>query len=368
MLSQSVQVVFAICLIIIFLIIGLSVYNYEYLKTFNLPTITESSRKKVIIFDGIKDSSISNNEKYLTIKDPSSDKPPPSFRDINPTKDTKGGIEFTYSFWLYIKGDRPKLLDGARYKPDEGLTADNINNQTILFVKGSKELSTYKNICGEDKRDYMVKCPLVKLERNNSQLTVEFNTVPSKSDGTEYIEGIKENSKNKCNDHTNVWKKSNAHKITLGNINRAEFEEKWILVSIILKDTSPSEHLPLRNKARCVIYINNFLELDTYIDGSLEHMKNNLTTVNINKGPLHIFPVAEVATNKKSYIPSTGSHKHLMMANLIYYNYSLEQSEITNIFNSGPPSYIAPSVGSNENLDLALLKADKSNEKKTTSP
>lgn len=363
MVTQSLQVVFAICLVIIFLIIGISIYNYEYLKTFNMYTIKEPLRKKIPIFDGVKDMNLSNNEKYVTVKNPSSDRPAPNFRDINSSKDQTGGIEFTYTFWLYVQSSDSSTIDPREYKPDEGFKEDSINQHTILFVKGSDKLSTYRNLCNEDKVDYMVKCPLVKLERNKTQLTVEFNTLPSKTNGSEYIEGIKEQSKNQCSNLTSDWKTSNAHKITLGNIDRAEFLSKWILVSIVLKDTSPTEHLPTRNKARCMIYINNFLELDTYVDGSLERMKNNFTTVNINKGPLHIFPTA-LAGTVNSHVPS--NPKEIMMGDLTYYNYSIDQSEVNTLFENGPPTYVAPPVGAGENISFG--KSERSNEKKTTSP
>lgn len=368
MLSQSVQVVFAICLIIIFLIIGISIYNYEYLKTFNIPVIKEPARKKVPIFEGIKDASISNQEKYVTVRDFSSDKPLIGFRDINSSKEQRGGIEFTYTFWLYVAEDTDRTssaISAVQYKPDEGLTKANIAQQTILFVKGSDKLSTYNNLCNETKLDYMVKCPLVKLERNNSQLTVEFNTVPSKADGSEYIEGIKEKSKNQCNDYTSNWKESNAHKITLGNIDRPELTNRWILVSIILKDTSPKDYLPVRNKARCMIYINNFLELDTYVDGTLQHMKNNLTTLNINKGPLHVFPLGKIS-NVTTH-QNTNQQK-LMMGDLTHYNYSLESDEIVSIFDKGPPNYVAPAIAKTEIVDFSIDIANRANFRQTTSP
>lgn len=366
MASQSVQVLFAIVLIIVFMVVGTAVYNYEYLKSFRLPASTDP-RKKIPIFEGIKDIATTNNEAYATTKD--LDKkvaPPPNYRDINSSKNQEGGIEFTYTFWLYVK-EQPSLgITTVQQHPDEGMTESNIANQTILFVKGTNKLSTYKNICGKPKLDYMVKCPLVKLERNASQLTVEFNTLPSRTDGSEYIEAIKQNSKDQCSDITSDWKTANAHKITLGNINRSDFVNKWILVSVILKDTSPSDPLPIRNKARCMIYINDFLELSTYVDGSLEPSRDNLSTIKTNNGRLHVYPKAEIDINAGSFIPQ--DTKEIMMGDLTFYNYSIDQATVNSIFTKGPPKYTALSVGAGEDYSNNLQVATGSKTKRTTSP
>lgn len=363
MASQIVQVLFAIILVIVFMIVGTVVYNYE---SFKLPVST-NPRKKIPIFEGIKDIATSNNEVYTTTRDLNKNiPPPPSYRDINSSKNQEGGIEFTYTFWLYVKEQPAPSVSTVEQIPDEGFTETNIANQTILFVKGTNRLSSYKNICGAQKLDYMVKCPLVKLERNASQLTVEFNTLPSKTDGSEYVEAIKQNTKNQCNDITSDWKKANAHKITLGNINRSDFVNKWILVSIILKDTSPSDPLPLRNKARCMIYINNFLELSTYVDGNLEPSRDNLSTIRTNNGKLHIYPKAEIDVELGSHIPD--NTKEIMMGDLIFYNYSIDQDTVNSVFTKGPPKYTAPSVGAGQDYGSDLQVAVGSKSKRTTSP
>lgn len=366
MANQLIQVLFAISLIAILMAVGFSVYNYEYIKSFKLPSRIQP-RRKVPIFEGIKDISLVNNESYITTRDPDpSIVPPPSYRDINYSKNQAGGVEISYVFWLFVKGMDELLPSNTIQLPDEGFTESNINHQTILFTKGTGRLSTYNNLCGKQKVDYMVKCPLVKLERNASQLTVEFNTLSSRVDGTEYVEAIKQKSKNQCNDITSDWKKANSHKITLGKINRPEFVNKWILVSIVLKDTTPSDPLPMRNKARCVIYINNFMELSTYVDGSLEPSRDNLSTIKTNKGRLHVYPKAELDMDFSSYIPS--SQKSIMMGDLTFYNYAIDQSIVNSVFTRGPPKYTAPSIAVGEDYSDVLEVSRESTTRQTTSP
>ena len=365
-MNQFVQILFAICLVILFLVVGLSVYNYEYLKSFKFTTTSKNIiREKVPIFEGIKDMSIVTKEVYTTT-DNGSDVPQPSFRNVNSSHNQKGGIEFTYTFWLFMTQRTPSTTPPTTVTPDAGFTADNVDSQTILFVKGSDALSTFKNVCGSDKLDYMVKCPLVKLEERGSQLTVEFNTLASKTDGSEYIEAIKQGSRDVCKTPTTQWKTANAHKITLGNINRPEFSGKWILVSIVMTDTSAQDHLPYRNKARCSIYINNYLELDTYVDGSLVPSNDNVSTINVNKGNLYVFPIASLQQNINTY--SHPPAKNIMMGDLTFYNYAIDSATISSLFTSGPPLYTATSIGANQLYNDVATKSDYSTVKQTTSP
>ncbi len=368
-MQSFLQILFAVCLVIILFVVGFAIYNYEFIKSIKLrPDMT--LRETIAVFDGIKDLSLDKNETYTT-----TDKLIPSFRNINNSYNQRGGVEFSYTFWLYIKplAESASILNNTIIKPDEGFTPDNIEKQTVLFVKGSRELSTYSNICGSPKTDIMVKCPLVKLEQYGSQLTVEFNTLSSKPDGTEYIEGIKQGSQNRCTDITNEWKRGNSHKLTLGNINRAEFAEKWVLVSVVLQDTSPTDPLPYRNKSRCRIFINNFLELNTYVDGSIVPDKNTFSTINVNSGNLHVFPVLSIASGsgtstKSTHVPSTTSNRHLMMSNLTYFNYALDQPAIELIYGRGPSKYTAPSIGAKADYSEVSVISARHTKSLTTSP
>lgn len=336
MISGTIQIVFAICLVIILLIIGFATYNYEFMKA-----IQESSnsvlQKSVPIFDGIKDINHTQSETYTV-----SDKRDPSYRDIQPSVNQKGGIEFSYSFWLFNKSAIAPDV-GTTISPDSGYN----NLQTILFVKGSDKLFTYKNTCDKDKLDYKIKCPLVKLENGRTQLTVEFNTIVEKTKGPEYPEAVKQNSTDVCSQTIKEWEKANAHKLTIGNLDNQQFKDKWVLVTVVIKDTVPSDSLPYRNKAHCAIYLNNFMELDTYVDGRIynDDTPKSITTIKPNKGNLYVYP-------DRSNLPS--SDKDLMMANLTYYNYAIDQKKIESIYTSGVPKYTAASVDANASYDNVL--------------
>lgn len=351
MISGAIQIVFGICLVIILFIIGFATYNYEFMRA-----IQESSnsilKKSVPIFEGIKDISNTPSETYTV-----SDKRDPTYRDVQPSVNQKGGIEFSYSFWLFNKSPAEPIYTGG-ILPDIG--HDN-TKETILFVKGSDKLSQYKNICNVDKSDFKIKCPLVKLENGNTHLTVEFNTLFENTTNTMYPEAIKQGYNNRCGDSISNWETANSHKLTIGNLDRDEFKEKWVLVTVVIKDTTPSALLPHRNKAHCAIYLNNFMELDTYVDGIVynDETYKTITTVKPNKGNLYVFPSRET-----SY--TAANAKNLMMASLTYHNYAIDQKTIESIYSAGVPRYTASSVAANATYDDVLTVSDMYNESLTS--
>ena len=338
MISGTIQIVFAICLVILLFIIGFATYNYEFIKA-----IQESSnsvlQKSVPIFVGIKDISNTNSETYTV-----ADKRYPTYRDIQPSANQKGGVEFSYSFWLFNKSAAAPARGNTAIDPDTGY--DN-TKQVVLFVKGSETQFTYNNICGENKTDFKIKCPLVKLENGRSQLTVEFNTLVENTNQEDYPEAVKQKSRDMCDEKSTDWEKANTHKLTIGNLDGEALVNKWVLVTIVIKDTVPSDSLPYRNKAHCAIYLNNFKELDTYVDGRIYNNSTpkNISTVKTNKGSLYVFP------HKGTAAPDTNNPKDLMMANLTYYNYAIDQKTIEGIYTGGVPKYTAPSVAASATFD-----------------
>ena len=351
MISGTIQIVFGICLVIILFIIGFATYNYEFMIA-----IQESSnnllQKIVPIFEGIKDFSNTGPETYTVV-----DKRDPSYRDIQPSVNQRGGIEFSYSFWLFNK-TAEQSTENETVSPDTGYNND---SQIVLFVKGSDKVFKYKNICNKDKDDFKIKCPLVKLENGRTQLTVEFNTLVEETSGTNYPEAVKQNSRDMCHLTTTNWEKANAHKLTVGNLDNEQFINKWVLVTVVIKDTVPSGLLPHRNKAHCAIYLNNFMELDTYVDGRVyssgDDKPKSISTVKPNKGSLYLFPA------KRDNLPAA---KDLMIANLTYYNYAVDQKTIENIYNASVPKYTAASIAGSATYDDVLDISNMYNESLTS--
>lgn len=347
MISGTLQIVFAICLVIILFIIGFATYNYEFMKA-----IQQSSnsvlQKSVPIFDGIKDIKNTETETYTV-----ADKKQASYRDILPSfNQAGGGLEFSYSFWLY--NDVPEdMRRPFNIIPDNGYKS---NDEIVLFLKGSTEQFTYNNLCDIPKTDFKTKCPLVKLEHHRTQLTVEFNTL------SDYPDAIKQGARDVCSDVSTDWVKMNSHKLSIGNLDNPEFNKKWVLVTIVIKDTVPTDSLPYRNKAHCSIYLNNFMELDTYVDGKLKD-KKEISTVKTNKGNLYVFPDIT-----GSAVTNINGEKNLMIANLTYFNHAIDQKTIEGIYSAGVPRYTAASVANNADYSNVLEVSGMYNESLTLTP
>lgn len=351
-MDTYIQILFAICLVIVLFVVGFAVYNYEFLKS--IRSSAGVVKEAVPIFEGIKDLKTTKNEVYNT-----SDTSSSAYRKLGPSYNQPGGTEYSYNFWLYQDngGLYGTISDtGVAKIPDEGYTTGNIAQQTVLFVKGSQKLVSYPNVCGISKNDIMVKQPLVKLEQQGRNLTVELNTIQG-------IDSVKESAPDVCTTQTSNWMVANAHKLTLRNINRLEFDKKWIMVTIVVQDTNPVDPHPYRNKVRVRVYVNNLIELDKYIDGKLT--SGDFSTIKENYGHLYVAPEITLSAQNKVKLPST--EKQLMLADLIYYNYALTDQEIAEFFGKGVPTKIAPVPGQGMDIsDIATAVASQSQNKMLT--
>lgn len=336
------QVIFALAIVIILFVIGFAIYNYEYLNSLKAQGVT---KEKVVIFDGVMDLSNFKDVSYNTV-DPNAT----NYRKIGPSFNQAGGIEFTYNFWMHTDGTLYGRTDPGPIS-DNGLTVENIESQTILFVKGNKISTTYKNICNIDKTDIEIKCPLVKLENNGKNLTVEFNTLSSK-------DAVVENSPDVCSEYSNRWDIKNAHKLTLANINNPTLLDQWNMVTIVLQDTFPQDPLPYRNKVRCRIYLNAYLEFDKYVDGKLpsasDYSLNKASVLRPNQSNLVIAPTVSVSKTERG-ATTTRSVKlpldpnKLRLASMTYFNYAITQEEIDSLIAAGvdqrPPNTAVSTTG-----------------------
>lgn len=339
MLGGFFQVLMALALVIILFVIGFAIYNMETVRA-----IQESgkTRKAVPIFSGVKDLVLSKEEVYDT-RDPAI----PGYVPIEVAVNQSAGAEFTYNFWMYLDSaslftnDLP-VDTGAAQTTDAGIR----NSDIVLFMRGDKTLRTFKRICAKDtttKTDVLVKCPLVKLERNADILVVELNT-------TENPEAIVENARDTCSDTSTNWNRKNSHKIGLRGLrSRTNLQKKWFMVSVVIQDTFPEDPLPVRNKIRCRIYINGRVELDTYLDAAplddSATVRNARTSVVLqNQGAVYVYP--ELLNSSAFHTTNTSDKNKLMLADLTYYNYALTSEELKSMFGAGFNKNAAPTLAS----------------------
>ena len=255
--GSSLQVLAAIAVVIILFIIAYFIFNREAVNAARQSAVLKN---RVDVFKGVKDMAITTGESYNTVNDKAG-----LYIPLKPSVNQQGGIEFTYNFWLYQdQGFQASVPNTANVPTDSGISVHDI----ILLLKGKKDVTTYKNICGIDKKDIFIKSPLIKLENYGDALTVEFNTEKS-------ADAVREGARDTCDTISNDWNDKNSHKISLRGIkSKPAFDKKWFMVTVVMQDTYPNDPLPFRNKIRVRIYINGVLELDQYVDNKYEEEEN----------------------------------------------------------------------------------------------
>jgi hypothetical protein len=339
-LGAILQITIAIMMVILLLVIGFAVFNMETIKV-----VQESNKqkRKVEIFKGIKDLRMlpDAGETYNT-----SDSALTNYKDLTLSVNQKSGAEFTYNFWLRIN-DWSVFADDniSAVTTDAGISEKDF----VLLLRGDSTVYNYKNLCGVSKNDVMVKCPLIKMSQGGDVLSVEFNTVAT-PDATH------EQSRNTCSDLANKWDYMNNHKIAITDFKKKNslYQGKWFMITTIIQDTNPTDPLPIRNKARCRIFINGVMELDRYVDGKLAVNAGNPQILLQNRGNLYVAPSAKwkIGTTSKQSLKLAQTGNPVYMADLSYYNYALMPEEIKSIFAASITQAIAPSAGQESAANL----------------
>ncbi len=332
LVGSSLQVLAAIAVVIILFIIAYYIFNREAV---NAATLEAQLKSRVDVFKGVKDmATIPGGETYNTVNDRSG-----LYMPLKPSVNQEGGIEFTYNFWLYQdQGFQSPSNNNRNIVTDNGLSVNDI----VLLLKGTNKVTEYKNLCGVNKKDIYLKCPLIKLENSGDALTVEFNTEKS-------ADVVHEGARNTCTTQSSDWNDKNSHKVSLRGIrNKATvFDKKWFMVTIVIQDTYPSDPLPFRNKVRVHIYINGVLELDQYVDNAFDQVEVDPSVLKPNDGNLYVMPSISWKTNNNEIVntlrPSTTDTHKVMMADLSYFNYVVNSDDVLYLYKDGFNKFYAAS-------------------------
>lgn len=336
-MSKFIQIVFAICIVVFLYVIGYFVFNREVIDALRE---TKDIKRKIPIFEGIKNLKINKNEIYNT-SDPSH----PTYRKLDLAINQRAGAEFSYNFWIYKESSLTGNVNVGG--TDKSL---NTNNDLILFVKGSKNIFNFKNICNQSISNYLVKCPLVKFEQNLDVLTVEINN-------DENPNSVGEGSANTCNDPSVQFDSKNAHKISIKGFNASNYNKKWFMVTLVVQDTVPLDPLPGRNNIKAQIYINGVLQFDKYLESSLANiLANQSTLIRQNKGNLYLAPEKSAASGSTmgTLLYENGDIQQLFMADLTYYNYALGKDEISALYQGSFNKKVAISISDSQSTRTQL--------------
>ncbi|QIG60172.1 hypothetical protein [Dishui Lake large algae virus 1] len=343
LLRSSLQVLTAVAAVIILFIIGYSIFNREYIKA-----VREWNKlqNRVDIFKGIKDMAIAGGEIYSTTNDKT-----PMYMNLKSSVNQASGIEFTYNFWLYK--DSGFVFPAEAIQTDRGLST----NDVVLLLRGLDKPSTYKNICGNVKTDLLLKCPLIKLENNGDALTVEFNTEKSP-------DVVHEGAKNTCMLGSTEWEVANSYKVAVkGLTSNSNFDKKWFMVTVVIQDTYPVDPEPIRNKVRVRIYINGVLELDQYVDSKLGQTTSDASILKPNNGNLYVMPKISLPSGT-TVMPTNDQLYKIMMADLSYFNYVIDEDMIQKIYKNSFNMYSAVSPAGANTQESAIYAQSYTDGKK----
>lgn len=336
--SSSIQVLAAIAIVVLLFLLAYYMFQREALMALRQ---SRNLHNRTDIFQGVKDMALlPNGESYNTNYDNGG-----LYMDLKPSVNQAGGIEFAYNFWVYQDGgfQTSPGPSTSLVSPDTGLAPEDI----VLLLRGDNKVFSYSNVCGREKRDVYIKCPLIKLENYGDSLTVEFNTIQSP-------DVVREGADDMCQGSTTKdWNKANGHKVSVRGLkSNQNFLNKWFMVTVIIQDTYPEDPKPFGNKVRVRIYINGVLELDQYVDSRKRNGTNtkSASILQPNQGSLHILPKIQDALSKR---PTNTDLRKIMMADMSYFNYVLDPEEITSMYQGGfHKSYATAPKGSDPSNDV----------------
>jgi hypothetical protein len=337
--------------LIILLLMGYVAYNIYLIELKHMFKGNNDIRKEVDILTGIYDYSFTE-AKYNTVN-----KSHQYFIDIAPSINQEGGAEYSYNFWLYV--DQNKIT-----KLKEEGNSDSLENKKdiVLFFKGEKKF--YYNDNGNFNCNYntetgsggsssgkyvnlITKNPLVRINSDGTSLAIDYNNILSPDSYQNNSLYKKCNTLNKVDD----WNEKNKNMLGIYDIT---FNNKWFMVTIVMKEVADNNNILTKNRAICKLYINGMLifesKAETIYRGGESFDNIYSATLKQNKSPFYINPIFdEVETDKKGNIPFFNISKSiygesndkrdigniLKIADLKYYNYAISLDMITTIYRSG---------------------------------
>ena len=327
-MNTLLQIIIGVTVCILVLIFTIYIYNREMIRKIRQEQAAKKPRSYYDYSPGIIDAADAN----VIVKGD----------DMAFSINQQGGAEMTYNFWLY-KEDESSVYGGSNTLISDQLDARGMRsvggvndnktadaglhmNDILLLLKGEKDVKLYQNMCGSMKKDIMVKCPLIKFDRGTDRITVQFNTY----DGTDAVE---ENTPDRvCTDNgTGSWAKKTKFQFSVDGLNDANYNKKWFMVTVVLRDTTTEGIYPLRNKVNCRIYLNGLKMVDKYADGKLSAPLSSYSILRQNRSPLYVFPKMAM-DGRKPYEVST--KEKLKLAGGRYFNYSLDDNDVVALFKS----------------------------------
>jgi hypothetical protein len=377
MLNTIIQIILSFFLIAIMALISYSIYNKEILKGIK---VSNTTKKVVKVFDGIFSfgSDIIEQETY--------NKSHPTYLDINPSINQNGGAEYSYNFWLYFNVHNGTIIKSTSYS---GTSPEIESNKKYkyayinLFYKGEPESLLFKSNSFEcdnidvikllDKK-VLIKNPLVKIRNDASEIIVEYNNI-------NFPETYNSSAKLlTCNDNEYSLMNRNKNKFGIKNINVDKIKKKYNMITIVFQENPENENIINSNKANCRVYFNSELVSDRVANINNNEnveinefksrvMKSNFSKLRVNDYRLNLNHPSNHPKVQKILDTDSGLNETpLKMADLTYYNYSLNQMEINSLYKAGFNKYDAILTNVNADVDKYIKGSNSRSDKDLPEP
>lgn len=306
-LANIVQILLALFLVLLLLFVAYLIFNYESIVNYRNAMYL---KKEIIIFNGIMDfanTQWSFNTYNKTLS---------SFKDLTPSINQNGGAEYSYNFWLCMNKSALNNISSS---------------DVVLLLRGSKMKVPYLNNTNCETfnkgSSIIVKNPLIRMKSDGSAIIVEYNSISNP-------DSYRENGTNVINCSTGSWYDKNKGLLGIYNMNNYVYDKKWFMFTVVLKEIMPENDVLYKNKTNCKIYINGINILDRTVESPYNGAFGS-AAMKHNRAPLHVNPGDIFANDNNGgnpFITQGGTTTPLQMANLSYYNYSLTDIEILNLF------------------------------------
>lgn len=343
---ENYPLVQVIISLVILLLMGYIGYNIYLIELQNMFQGENDIRKEVNILSGTYD--FNNSEVKFNTTDPSA----LNYKNIKPSINQEGGAEYSYNFWLNIDQQKLKSIDGS--------TDPDMMKDIILFLKGEKNLYynnktnfNCANTLTPSNPIILTKNPLIRLSGDGTKLAIDYNNIYS-SDS--YQHGSKYNDCTYLGSNAD-WKKKNKNILGIYDI---EFNNKWFMVSIVMREVADSNNILSLNRASCKMYINGVKLLDKKVETKYNSLRYSATFRN-NASHFYINPRINETIVKKTMNPykEVSAETALRTADVKYYNYAINEEMITSLYNKGFNTEVAvTSTNDNKLSKYNLVSVD----------
>jgi len=338
---ENYPLVQVIISLIILLLMGYIGYNIYLIELQNMFQGENDIRKEIVILNGTYD--FSNSE----VKYDTADKSEISYKNIKPSINQEGGAEYSYNFWLNIDQE---VLTKMR---------DSNKKDVVLFLKGEKNLyynskSNFNcaNTAVANNPVILTKNPLVRLSGDGRKIAIEYNNIYN-TDSYQHGSSYKN-----CSfiQSVNDWNKKNKNILGVYDI---EFNKKWFMVTIVMKEVADSNNVLSLNRASCKMYINGVKLLDKKVETKYVNNIYSATFKN-NTSPFYINPLINKDNIRDQINPYNRVTKgnSLKIADVKYYNYAINDEMISSLHNKGFNTEVAVTTAVNKMTKYNMVTVD----------